>query len=719
MNINLLPKRWRNSIRKRTSLTTEPALERLEERALLSGVTAPIDGVGNNVANPEWGSTETELLRITTPEYGDGISTPAGDDRPSARLVSNEIVAQETTELNSQHLSDIAWIWGQFLDHDIDLTENIVPYEEYDIEVPTGDNWFDPDGSGDDVIDFNRSVYDPETGTSTSNPRQQINQITSFIDGSVVYGSDAERAAALRTFSGGKLKTSDGNLLPFNEEGLANAGGTSASLFLAGDVRANENIALTSMHTIFVREHNRLADEIAANRPQLSDEQIYQEARRIVVAEIQAITYNEFLPALLGEGAMMPYRGYDASVDPGISNIFSTAAYRLGHSLLSSELQRLNPDGTVADEGNISLSQAFFSPSEITANGIDTILQGAAANQAQELDNQIVDDVRNFLFGPPGSGGFDLASLNIQRGRDHGLPDYNQARIDLGLAPVTSFAEITSDVALQQKLEEVYGSVDNIDVWVGGLAEDHVGMSNLGELFQTVLVDQFERLRSGDRFWYQNQFSDGQLLKIERTTLADIIERNSNVDNLQTNVFYDPSVLYFKTDIAKNYSNVALRIDEHRAIVRDIETGRILAQHSVRDLSRIKLVGSQNQNSRFVVDLSNSDLMDPLQIDLHAYGPGDQLVFRGMADNQEMNDRHGIITADQVMVVYTNFEKVTQQSPKKSRDDGSPRTRQTTQQSTQLAGSTQDQRKKKNDPYALPSSTFDSVFKEFGSDLLA
>jgi hypothetical protein len=209
--------------------------------------------------------------------------------------------------------------------------------------------------------------------------------------------------------------------------------------------------------------------------------------------------------------------------------------------MLSPQLLRLNNDGTVIDAGNLALRDAFFAPDEIVAEGIDALLLGAANQLAQEIDNMIVDDVRNFLFGPPGSGGFDLASLNIQRGRDHGLPDYNQARRDLGLEPVSSFDEITSNPAVAAALREVYGDVNNIDVWVGGLAEDHVPGASVGELIYTVLVDQFERIRDGDRFWYQHVFGGEELRKIENTTLADVIERNTGIDRVQDNVFFDVS----------------------------------------------------------------------------------------------------------------------------------------------------------------------------------
>jgi hypothetical protein len=166
------------------------------------------------------------------------------------------------------------------------------------------------------------------------------------------------------------------------------------------------------------------------------------------------------------------------------------------------------------------------------------LLLGATRQAANEVDTMIVDDVRSFLFGEPGHGGFDLAALNIQRGRDHGLADYNQVRMNLGLMPVTSFADITSDTDLQHKLQHVYGSVDNIDLWIGGLAEDHVEGSSVGETFYAILTDQFSRLRNGDRFWYQNILDGERLCEVESTTLADVIERNTTIDELPDNVFF-------------------------------------------------------------------------------------------------------------------------------------------------------------------------------------
>ncbi|RZV49128.1 MAG: peroxidase, partial [Deltaproteobacteria bacterium] len=350
---------------------------------------------------------------------------------------------------------------------------------------------------------------------------------------------DPIRAALLRTNDGtGRLLVSAGDLLPFNIVGLPNAGGTGPELFLAGDVRANEQVALTAMHALFVREHNRLAAEIAADDPALTGEEIYQEARRIVGALMQVITYKEFLPALLGPDPMSPYTGYRWSTSPAILNEFSTAIYRFGHSALSPTLLRLDAAGNEITQGHLPLRQAFFRPDRlVNEGGIEPILRGLASQPCSAIDTELVDDVRNFLFGPPGAGGFDLASLNIQRGRDHGLPSYNDARRRLGLAPRTSFTEVSSDPDTQARLASVYADLEDIDLWVGALAEDPVNGGHVGEVAYYVIVSQFRSLRDGDRYWYQagmysgdpDGFSMQEVADLEATTLADVIRRNTTI----------------------------------------------------------------------------------------------------------------------------------------------------------------------------------------------
>ena len=524
------------------------------------------NGAGNNLSNPIFGEAETELLRLTPNAYADGISTPRGglatSSLPNARAISNAVSAQSSSQVNSIGATDWLWQWGQFLDHDLDLSGGAPIAEPFNISVPTGDPSFDPASTGTATIELNRTIF---SGGTAGAPREQVNEITSFIDASNVYGSDAARAQGLRDLSSnGLLRTSSGgSLLPLNTTGLANDNGpnlAATSAFVAGDVRANEQIGLTATHTLFVREHNRIATDLAAriagnesalitkrdaaitanNGVNSEADFIYQSARKLVGAQIQKITYDEFLPILLGPSSPLSSSGsYDPTVDAGVSNEFSTAAFRVGHTLLSSELQLVDPT-TGANTGSVPLQNAFFTPSFFDTNSVDGVLAGLASQLAQEVDTLVVDDVRNFLFGPPGSGGLDLASLNIQRGRDHGIGDINAVRTLLGLQTYNNFTELTGgDASLAAAFASVYGSIDDVDLWIGGLAEAHVNGGIVGETFNAILTDQFVRSRDGDRFFFESDL-DGLLwidAEFESTLLSDIILRNTDVASIQSNVF--------------------------------------------------------------------------------------------------------------------------------------------------------------------------------------
>ena len=525
-----------------------------------------INGLNNNLTNPTFGEAETELLRLAPNAYADGISTPTGgainSSLPSAREISNAVSAQPSLTPNSLGASDWVWQWGQFLDHDLSLSGGAPVAEPFDISVPTGDSFFDPNSTGTATIGLNRTI---STGGSVGSPREQINEVTSFIDGSMVYGSDLARSEGLRDLSSnGLLRTSAGNLLPFNTTGLPNDNGpglTDATAFVAGDVRVNEQIGLTSAHTLFVREHNRIATDLGARLA--SDETalvdvrdsaiaaagnsvdneadfIYQSARKLVGAQIQQITYQEFLPVFLGSSA--PTSGassYDPTINAGISNEFSTAAFRVGHTLLSPKIQLVDPL-TGENIGEVSLQDSFFTPSFFQTNSIENVLAGLAQQDAQEVDTLIIDDVRNFLFGQPGQGGFDLASLNIQRGRDHGLNDINSTRVALGLSAYDDFLDLTGgDDSLAFQLASEYNSIDDVDLWIGGLAEAHVNGGLVGETFNSILTDQFLRTRDGDRFFFTSELDHLLLLdsNFESTLLSDIILRNTNIASIQSNVF--------------------------------------------------------------------------------------------------------------------------------------------------------------------------------------
>ena len=217
---------------------------------------------------------------------------------------------------------------------------------------------------------------------------------------------------------------------------------------------------------------------------------------------MQAITYREFLPALLGNGPTVPTAedyNYSAGLDGSVTTAFAHAAFRYGHSTVSSQLQLIDDDGTSA--GSIDVRHAFFNPSILAdaPETVDRLLKGAATQVSEEVDLLMVDELRNFLFGPPGAGGLDLAALNIQRGRDVGMPDFRRLSISRSNFPVTEFSNLTSDANLAAALAAVYeNDINNVDAWVGMLAEDHLPGSSVGRLLQFEIEHQFGRLRDGE-----------------------------------------------------------------------------------------------------------------------------------------------------------------------------------------------------------------------------
>ena len=492
--------------------------------AVLTSATAPllaitprtIDGSNNNLANFALGQANTQEIRLTPANYFDGISIIRTDihGRPNARELSTRIFSQSATEhfLDENGLNEMTWAWGQFVDHDINFTDDGA--ETHEITIPDDDAGFALDSDG--MITFKRKSFTPGTGTSTENPRQFNNFITAWIDASLVYGSDPTRASALRDNggTGAKLRTHEygdpdtdrDNLLPTADD-LISAGvplpPSERVRFEAGDVRSNENTAILALHTLMLREHNRIVDAMSVADPGMTDEEKYQIAKKIVGAEMQAITYNDYLPAL---GVHVDTSGgYDPNVDPRISVEFSQGVFRMGHTSINEQAPRLNNDLTPHEAGPITLEQTFFNPTAIFETGvIEPFLLGLISSVQEATDAKMVPGLRDLLFQfGPTSMINDLAAIDIERGRDIGLSDYNEVRAALGLKPVSTFADITSDLALQASLSDLYGDVNDIDLWVGMLAEDHLPGMSFGLTILTAMEDQFERLASGDRFFYQ------------------------------------------------------------------------------------------------------------------------------------------------------------------------------------------------------------------------
>ncbi|XP_056416736.1 myeloperoxidase-like isoform X2 [Hyla sarda] len=540
-----------------------------------------ITGECNNRKNPILGASNTGFKRLLKPDYEDGATLPRGwtKDRPIngftlplARKVSNEIVKFPTESLVLDEDRSLMFMqWGQWIDHDTSLTPDVPSrttfFEGVDCEkscvqahpcfplmIPLNDSRY---VNGSECIPMFRHA---PMCSSVSPVREQINVVTAYTDGSQVYGSDIKLATALRNNTNqlGLLTVNEqftDNGFPFlpfsgDPEDICTKINQSVALqcFLSGDVRGSEQPGLTAFHTLFMREHNRIATELHKLNPKWNGEKLYQEARKIIGSIIQKIMHKDWLPLLLGSemSKVLPnYQSYNEDEDPAVSNAF-TIAFRMGHTLIQPFIYRL-AEGYIPYEPEpaVPIHQTFFA-SWIVAKegGVDPIFRGMIANKAKVIgQNQImVEELRDRLFKLVIPIGLDLAAINIQRGREHGLAGYNAWRRFCNLsAPqnVDELAIVMKNREFAEKLMELYGTPENIDLWVGGVSEPSVPGGRIGELLSCIIGDQFRRSRDGDRFHYENPsvFSLEQKTSIENVTMAHILCANTNIKQVPENVF--------------------------------------------------------------------------------------------------------------------------------------------------------------------------------------
>lgn len=422
---------------------------------------------------------------------------------------------------------------GQFIDHMLVSTASN-HLEAMPIAIPDDDPTF-RNGSM-KQLSFERSIR--AVAMSENGAERAINSLSSAIDLAAVYGSGDVRAKALRTFTGGAMKVTAGDMMPLNTMNLVNAPNTSPHFFVAGDHRANEHPVLASLHTLFLREHNLLCKELKATFPLWDDERLYQMARKINGAQMQKIVYNEFYPAITGR-RLPKYRGYNANVSPAVSDIFATAAFRVGHTLVGSKVTRRGEG--MKEMPDVTMRDMFFRPASfLIQEGIEPFLRGAMYRRAQEVDQHVSSSLRNFLFSNvKEESGFDLVALNLQRGRDNALPSYNEIRRMFRRRPATKFSHITRNLAVQNVLSSVYKEPKHVEAWVGLMCEDHVPGASMGRTLLRIWRAEFMRLRDGDRFFYRrwslfdkelwHKFPRLRHIMFEHNTLKKIILRNTNI----------------------------------------------------------------------------------------------------------------------------------------------------------------------------------------------
>ncbi|XP_071091375.1 dual oxidase 2-like [Haliotis cracherodii] len=522
----------------------------------------PQNGFYNNLFEPEWGTTGNELLRSAQASYSDQVYEPNQQGRPNPLDISQALhAAGSSGDASTSGKNAMLVYFGQLVADEIVNARSAGCPPEYDnIRVPAGHLYRD---ASEEMV-FKRAGYNQRTGISPNYPRQQQNGVTPYLDAGFLYGTTRFWTNAIREFSGGRLKrlspagvknsfpALNADRLPLynppvpRDHSLREA----SRFFLMGNTRGHENPFLLSLQIIWFRWHNHLADEISRTNTTLTDEQVFEEARRRVIAHFQKIVVKEWLPRYLGPGPDKPaYKGYNPRVHPGVTQEFAMAAMKYGHTLVPAGVWTISDTCTetaTSDQGAqgetrpvqaIRLCNTYWDSQDLVQQNIDSIVRGMALTQAKADNPTYVPDLREYLYGPYEFSRQDLAALDIQRSRDHGLASFNSVRQALNMSSATTWRDVTNDARLQDSLRAVYGNKsfsDDLDLITGGLLETRG--SGPGQLFSVIIQDQFQRIIDGDRFWYENTrnglFTQDEIRQINSVTFRQIL---LNVTNIQPN----------------------------------------------------------------------------------------------------------------------------------------------------------------------------------------
>ncbi|XP_014702523.2 dual oxidase 1 isoform X1 [Equus asinus] len=526
------------------------------------------DGWYNNLMEHRWGSKGSRLQRLVPASYADGVYQPLGEPHlPNPRELSNTAMRGPAGQASLRNRTVLGVFFGYHLLSDLVSVERPgCPAEFLNIRIPPGDPVFDPNRSGDAVLPFQRSRWDPKTGQSPSNPRDLTNEVTGWLDGSAIYGSSHSWSDELRSFSGGQLasgpdpafpRDSQDPLLMWTAPDPATGQRGSQGLYAFGAERGNRDPFVQALGLLWFRYHNLCAQRLAREHPSWGDEELFQHARKRVIATYQNIAVYEWLPSFLRK--MLPdYAGYRPFLDPGISPEFLAASEQFFSTMVPPGVYMRNASchfqGVLNRNSSISralrVCNSYWSrehPNLQRAEDMDALLLGMASQIAEREDNVVVEDVRDFWPGPLKFSRTDHLASCLQRGRDLGLPSYTEARAALGLPPITRWQDINpalsrSNGTVLEAIAALYNQdLSRLELLPGGLLESH---GDPGPLFSAIVLDQFVRLRDGDRYWFENTrnglFSEEEIVEIRNTSLRDILVAvtNMNPSALQPNVFF-------------------------------------------------------------------------------------------------------------------------------------------------------------------------------------
>ncbi|XP_030043766.1 dual oxidase 1 isoform X2 [Microcaecilia unicolor] len=521
------------------------------------------DGWYNNLVDHSRGSVGSRHLRLLPAHYADGVYQAFLEPHvPNARSISN-VAMQGKSGLPSTKNRTVLGVFFGFhvLSEIIGPDKYGCPVEFLNIPVPAGDPMFDTNDARNMVLPYQRTQSSPGTGQSPSNPRQQVNSVTAWIDGSSIYGCSNSWSDALRYFSGGKLTSgshqgfpmnTDGKLLMWNAKDVSTNQCGSKGIYGFGGARSNESPFLQAASIIWFRYHNYLAEKFAKENPLWSDEDLFQHSRKWVIAIYQNIVLYEWLP-VFAQGNASIYAGYKQYVDPGISPEFQAAAIQSIATMLPPGVFMRNTNCSYRNVKDINSNNLYpalrmcnsywnrENPNLKHTTDIDELLLGMSSQIAEKEDNIVVEDVRDYWYGFMKYSRTDFVAMSIQRGRDLGLSTYNNVREFFGLEPVQSWEKLSAwnNTEVIKGLAALYGNDISKLEFIPGIMLENGGSE---KLFHAILLNQFERLRDGDRFWFENEknglFTKEEIKQIQNTTLRDVLAAVISADpDLQLNVF--------------------------------------------------------------------------------------------------------------------------------------------------------------------------------------
>ncbi|XP_064425748.1 dual oxidase 2 isoform X1 [Mirounga angustirostris] len=522
------------------------------------------DGWFNNLRHHERGAAGFRLQRLVPANYADGVYQALGEPLlPNPRLLSDAAMRGTAGQPSRRNRTVLGVFFGYHVLSDLVSVETPgCPAEFLNIHIPPGDPVFDPDRRGDVVLPFQRSRWDPETGQSPSNPRDLTNEATGWLDGSAIYGSSHSWSDALRSFSGGQLASGPDPAFPRNAQspllmwtapdpatGQRGPGG----LYAFGAERGNRDPFLQALGLLWFRYHNLCAQRLAREHPQWGDEELFQHARKRVIATYQNIVLYEWLPSFL-QKTPPKYAGYSPFLDPSISPEFLVASEQFFSTMVPPGVYMRNascqfqmvPYKDFGSSPALRVCNSYWRRENANLNSaqaVDQLLLGMASQIAELEDRIVVEDLRDYWPGPGKFSHTDYVASSIQRGRDMGLPSYTQALMALGLDTPRNWSHINPHVDPQvlEATAALYNQdLSRLELLPGGLLESH---GDPGPLFSTIVLDQFVRLRDGDRYWFENTrnglFSKKEIAEIRNTTFWDVLVAVTNVDPsaLQPRVF--------------------------------------------------------------------------------------------------------------------------------------------------------------------------------------